>query len=269
MSLAAYLHGLLHTARSRRAMRQALARVDAAGLDAALNDWSRSLSQPTAFYLDCFRAFHLVLPDSLRAHRKYFRAARRGFGEDAFHTMWWMLFRRFQVRNFCEIGVYRGQSLSLAGLLQGELGLDGILTGISPFESIGDSVSKYRTGLDYQADTLANFVHFQLPAPTLVRAFSNDPLAVDVLRRTTWDCIYIDGNHDYEVARADWKNSAASIKPAGIIVLDDSALGTHYEPPPFAGGGHPGPSQVAREVDPSQFREILAVGHNRVFQKLA
>ena len=81
--------------------------------------------------------------------------------------------------------------------------------------------------------------------------------------------IYIDGNHDYPVARADWELCAAQLSPGGIIVLDDAGLGTAFRPPAFATGGHPGPSRLAQEIDRRAFAEILQVGHNRVFQKVA
>jgi predicted O-methyltransferase YrrM len=103
--------------------------------------------------------------------------------------------------------------------------------------------------------------------PELVQAFSTDKAVTERVARETWDAIYIDGNHDYETARADWDLCAAHLAPGGIIVLDDSAMETDYRPPAFATAGHPGPSQVAREVDNTGFREVLRVGHNRVFQK--
>src|SRR5688572_14414463 len=81
------------------------------------SDWQRSLTDPNGFYLDCFRYFHSRLPHELKAHRHYFTRRKRGFGEDAFHTMWFLLFREFRPEAFLEIGVYRGQALSLAALL--------------------------------------------------------------------------------------------------------------------------------------------------------
>jgi predicted O-methyltransferase YrrM len=87
--------------------------------------------------------------------------------------------------------------------------------------------------------------------------------------RQSWDAIYIDGNHDYEIARADWDLCATHVAPGGIIVLDDSAMNTAYRAPAFATAGHPGPSQLAGEVNINEFQEILRVGHNRVFQRTA
>ena len=249
--------------------RQLLQKPPPSKNEMAPENWPHSLQDPTGFYMRCFLYFHYLLPADLRKHRKYFSQRQRGFGEEAFHVMWWMLFQQFKPAKFLEIGVYRGQTLSLAALLQRQLGIEGSVTGISPFASSGDAVSRYRGDVDYQNDTLLNFRHFSLPQPTLLKAYSTDELAVDVIRQGNWDCIYIDGNHDYEVAKADWEVCADSVKLGGLIILDDSALETAYRPPAFATGGHPGPSQIAREINPTRFQEILRVGHNRVFQKLS
>lgn len=255
----------------RACAKQALRQVLRSGADIqALENWDRSLSDPTSYYLDCVRFFHApALPESIRRHRRYFQEDRRGFGEDAFHVMWWMLFQKYRPTRFLEIGVYRGQTLSLAALLQQELGINGAVTGISPFNPSGDAVSRYSEDIDYLADTKANFSYLNLPEPDLMRAFSTDQVVRERVLRELWDTIYIDGNHDYEVAKSDWQLCSNNVRPGGIIVLDDSALGTDYHPPAFATAGHPGPSQLAREVDPGAFREVLRVGHNRVFQRLA
>jgi predicted O-methyltransferase YrrM len=103
----------------------------------------------------------------------------------------------------------------------------------------------------------------------LVQAFSTAPAARQRIAEQEWDAIYIDGNHDYEVAKADWELCAARIRTGGMVVLDDSALDTGYRAPAFATAGHPGPSRVAGEIDGRVFSEVLRVGHNRVFRKLA
>jgi hypothetical protein len=264
-TLRKYLGGTLHQLRSKQALHKVLAReVDFS----ALEEWERSISDPTGYYLDCVRYFHGPhFPEELKKHRRFFLRDQRGFGEDAFHVMWWMLFRDLRPRRFLEIGVYRGQTISLAALLQRTLAIDGSVTGISPFSPAGDSVSHYQTHLDYLQDTQLNFGAFGLPAPELLRAYSTDHIATERINQGVWDAIYIDGNHDYEVAKADWLTCSGSVRAGGIIVLDDSALGTAYNPPRFATAGHPGPSMLAMEIDTAGFREVLRVGHNRVFQR--
>ena len=264
-----FLSGNLKRLRGNWQKRRYLAKHRTAEPDIARSEWKESLASPTEFYFRCLRFFETNpnFPEELRSHRDYFAKSRRGFGEDAFHVMWFLLFNESVLNNFLEIGVYRGQVLSLASLLQRLTRQTGDIAGISPFESIGDSVSKYRKRIDYLEDIRANFAHFGLPEPTLLKAFSTDEAALAMIASQQWDCIYIDGNHDYEIAKADWNASSANIKPGGLIVLDDAGLSTNYEPPLFATSGHPGPSRVAAEIDPAQFKEILQVGHNRVFQK--
>jgi predicted O-methyltransferase YrrM len=146
--------------------------------------------------------------------------------------------------------------------------LNCLVQGISPFSSAGDAVSQYRRDVDYHDDTLKNFARFNLSPPALLKAFSTDDSAKKLIASRAWSFIYIDGNHDYEIAHADWELCAAHLRPGGLIVLDDSGLTTKYAPPIFATGGHPGPSRLAQEIDRTRFREILQVGHNRVFQKI-
>jgi hypothetical protein len=233
------------------------------------SEWVSSLADPTAFYLNCFRFFHQRLPVELREHRRYFVREGRGFGEDAFHVMWFLLFQEIKPRNFLEIGVFRGQTLSLAAILVRMNHLPTVVCGISPFSSVGDSVSRYRSDVDFFQDTLQNFEHFNLQPPKLARAFSTDPEAVRFIASKEWDLIYIDGNHDYEIVRKDWEICSRHLKVGGVIVLDDSALNTQYRAPIFATAGHPGPSRLAQEIDRALFRELLWVGHNRAFQKIA
>jgi hypothetical protein len=264
-SITRFVQGKLRERRGRAQLQKVLERGAPDEITPA--QWPQSLQDPTAFYESAVRYFHHRLPAELRAHRQYFTQERRGFGEEAFHVMWFFLFREFKFRNFLEIGVYRGQTLSLAAMLQRQFQCEGELVGISPFTSAGDSVSKY-IELDYYDDTLKNFAHFSLPKPTLIKAFSTDAIAKEKIASRQWDCVYIDGNHDYEIARQDWEISSANTRAGGVIVLDDSGLNTAYRPPDFATGGHPGPSRLAPEIKAAGgWKEILHVGHNRVFQK--
>jgi hypothetical protein len=254
--------------RQRAAQRRLMAGFSAPAEEITRAEWDGSLKDPTAFYLRCFHYFHTRLPEPLREHRAFFETGGRGFGESAFHVMWFLLFREFSPKSFLEIGVFRGQTVSLAALLARHFQINCLTQGISPFSPAGDAVSKYRRDVDYYADTLNNCAHFSLSAPALLKAYSTDEAAARLVASRDWSFIYIDGNHDYEVARADWDLCAAHLEPGGLIVLDDSGLTTKYAPPIFAMGGHPGPSRLTQEVDRTRFREILQVGHNRVFQKI-
>jgi len=269
MKIIRFLKGRWQASQQNAAQRRWLRRFSSVAEEITRTQWSHSLEDPTEFYTRCLHYFHTRLPDSLREHRFYFESHRRGFGEKAFHVMWFLLFREFQPESFLEIGVYRGQTLSLAAALSRHFKINCLVQGVSPFSSAGDSISKYRRNVDYYEDTLKNFAHFSLPLPALLKAFSTDEAVKKLVASRKWSFVYIDGNHDYEIARQDWELCAAQLQPGGIIILDDSGLTTKYVPPIFATGGHPGPSRLAREIDRTRFREILQVGHNRVFQKIA
>src|SRR6266478_6648656 len=234
------------------------------------SSWAHSLRDPTESWAECTRFFHRDLPAEFRKHRAYFYNVpgnRRGFGENAFHAMWYLLLQEFKPSNFLEIGVFRGQVISLVTLWSRVANLSCEIWGISPFSNAADSTSRYPE-LDYYADTLQNFDHFKLAHPHLLRALSIDREATQLISSKSWDMIYIDGCHDYDIARRDWECCSASLRRGGIIVLDDAGLETPYHPRFFATGGVAGPSKLAREIDRSQFTEVLQVGHNRAFQKL-
>lgn len=231
------------------------------------SSWPASLTDPTIYYLNCVRFFHQKAPDFLKTHRAYFCQGQRGFGEDAFHVMWYGLCQVCHPASFLEIGVYRGQVLSLVSLLAKSLDFDAFVCGVSPFTNAGDTVSKYSPSVDYWADTLENFKALGLLPPKLIRGMSDAKDVIHDFSSRSWDLIYIDGNHEYEIAQKDFLHCAKILNPGGKIVLDDSALLTSYRPPLFATAGHPGPSRLAAEADSLGFQEVLQVGHNRVFQK--
>lgn len=182
--------------------------------------------------------------------------------------MWWLLLREFRPQRCLEIGVFRGQMISLWGLIAKTLDMPCEVHGISPFAPIGDSVSNYSDSFDYWADTNHAFAEFDLPPPTLVCALSTAPAAIDHINEREWDLIYIDGSHDYEVVLADYRHCVGQLKAGGLLVMDDASLGTEFRPPQFSFAGHPGPSQVAAEFAMKELHFLGAVGHNNVFVNL-
>ncbi|SMG59948.1 class I SAM-dependent methyltransferase [Paraburkholderia susongensis] len=220
-----------------------------------------------ALYAYMHHYYKYMAPKELREHRHYFTSEQRGFGEDAFHAMWWLLLREYRPRNCLEIGVYRGQVTSLIGLIAKLCGFECEIHGISPFSPVGDTVSTYLTNIDYLEDTLASNRRFGLPDPQLLKAYSTDPVAIQHIQSRAWDLIYIDGNHDYEVVLADYALCRDSLAPGGLLVMDDSSLYTDYNPVKFSFGGHPGPSRVVKELAFSELRFLGGVGHNNVFSK--
>ena len=224
----------------------------------------QSLEQQYMFF---HHSFWHKLPHSLRNHRNYFKREQRGFGEDAFHAMWYKLINEYKPKSMLEIGVYRGQVISLWALVAKELNMTCEIHGISPFTSAGDEVSAYISNINYYEDVINNFNHFSLSLPKLHRGFSTDAKMIDVIKSRKWDVVYIDGSHDYDVVKSDFDICSSMLSSSGIIIMDDSAVHTSFKPPIYSSAGHPGPSRLANEINGDVFKEILSVGHNRVFQK--
>lgn len=223
---------------------------------------------PNKLYAYMHHHFHFFCPSIVRDHRQYFKQEQRGFGEDAFHAMWFLLLSEFKPKRLLEIGVYRGQVISLWALINHYLNYSSEIHGISPFSSLGDSVSDYIKNLDYMADVRNSFEFFRLPQPILIKSLSTDNRAIEHIKSYLWDLIYIDGSHDFETVLADYKLCRKNLSHNGILVLDDASFGTDYHPPSFSFAGHPGPSRVAREYADKEMRFLGCVGHNNIYQNI-
>ena len=211
--------------------------------------------------------FRAGCSSEVKGHRRYFSQERRGFGEDAFHGMWTTIFEEFRPRHCLEIGVYRGQVISLWAVLARERGIPAVVAGVSPFEPVGDSVSEYPSGISYLEDTLSSFRQLDLPDPLLVKGLSTSGQAAELFASRRWDLIYIDGSHDLDVVQQDYRNSVRALRSGGILVMDDAGIGSGFSPPFFSFIGHPGPSRVARDWAKRELRFLGAVGDNLVFMK--
>ena len=211
--------------------------------------------------------FSHSLDDEIKSHRIYYKQDQRGFGEDAFHAMWFTLLNEFRPTKCLEIGVYRGQVISLWSLISRRFGFETDIHGIAPFTPSGDQVSVYLRNIDYHVDVLSHHRHFGLKAPSLIKAFSTDDIAINHIQSSRWDLIYIDGSHDYDVALADYQLCKEQLAQGGLLVMDDSSLYSDYKAPMFSFAGHPGPSRVVQDFAMKELRFIGAVGHNNVFMK--
>ena len=236
--------------------------------DISLSEAVSTYSSRNKLYSYMHHYYHHICQKFVSEHRAYYSLEQRGFGEDAFHAMWYLLLRQLKPAKCLEIGVYRGQVISLWSLIAKFVNFPCEVHGISPFTPIGDAVSKYNTEVDYYLDVINSFNHFDLPKPTLIKALSTDAEAIKHISQVEWDLIYVDGGHDFETALADYQLCKAHLAPGGVLVLDDASLGTDYQPPLFSFAGHPGPSRVAREYADKEMRLLCAVGHNNFYQKL-
>jgi hypothetical protein len=153
-----------------------------------------------------YNYFNFKLSAELKEHRNYFQLNNRSYGEDPFHAMWKIIFEEYKPKKMLEIGVYRGQILTLWGILARNNNINPEIYGISPFNNSGDSVSKY-IEIDYLTDVKINHKYFNLKDSEYIKNYSNDNYAISVINKIEWDLIYIDGSHDYEIVLQDYNNS--------------------------------------------------------------
>jgi hypothetical protein len=258
-------NGVRHLVKTTEARRDRLILSRPGSLQGELS-FSQMLAEPDLQEVYRYAQYYFArrAPQILRDHRAYYSIDGRGYGEEAFHAAWLLLMLERRPSRMLEIGVYRGQIMSLWALLGRWLGRSIEVHGVSPLTDAGDTVSVYMS-LDYAADVAAHFQHFELGEPSITRAYSTDPEGIAAIRNGPWDLIYIDGGHDEEVVLADYQNARAGLARNGLIVFDDAALHLPYQPSAIATKGHPGPSAVVRDVVAKEMTMLGSVGHNVIF----
>lgn len=204
------------------------------------------------------------LPSEFIKHREYFSQGR-GFGEDAFHAMWYYIFEQFRPMNVLEIGVFRGQTISLFQMLVRHFNYDADIWGLAPLAAVNDSVSQFPTDVEYEKDIELNYAYFDLGTPKLFKASSIEKKARQFIKSRKWDLIYIDGNHDMPYVLSDYMNCADALTKDGILVIDDSSLNRNFNRK-GSFKGHVAPSEILDKIAVHEFDLILSVGHNNVLK---
>lgn len=230
-----------------------------------LKNMGRSLIDPKKYYGYCHYFLHHLGPKWLLEHRLFFQKELRSYGEDSFNSFWYHLILENKPKCFLEIGVYRGQIISLIELMSMKLDLGIDVYGLSPLSNEGDKVSEY-IPMDYEKDIELNYAEFKLVKPQIKKAFSDAKEGVDFIASRQWDCVYIDGNHDYEVVKKDYENVKKNLHPNGVIVFDDASLNLSVTQYYGVFKGHPGPSKLVDELVTKEMIEISRVGHLRAFK---
>jgi len=210
--------------------------------------------------------FRFRSPYWLWRHNHYFKLGSRGFGEPAFHSAWYAVLKHYRPRRLLEIGVYRGQVLSLWSLIGKQLDFPVEVTGLSPFENIGDEVSSYKN-LDFVADIESHYEYFGLPDPLLVKMSSTSECAKSIIEHGKWDLVYIDGSHNLPDVISDYESALTGLSDSGVLVLDDSSLYLDQRLHPGRFSGHPGPSEVCQNRAIPEMDWFLSVGHLNFFRK--
>lgn len=227
----------------------------------------------------------------LASHRRHVETCRLGYGDPAFHRLWQLLIsaahHRFGTCDLLEIGVYKGQVISLWALLARAYELPVRIHAISPLSgqpipraSLWRSLRyrfdrRFRDAVesgnfypdeDYATTVRGHFAHHRLDFDrvNLLRGYSTDPGIRERAASLRPHVLYIDGDHTYEGSRADIDHYAPLVPAGGWVVMDDAALD---QPGNGFWKGYESVTRACARLPELGFRQVLCVGHNRVFER--
>jgi len=228
----------------------------------------------------------------LKAHREWVEEHDWGFGDRAFHYLWLLIVKYLSSPHLAsspalEIGVYKGQVLSLWALCADKLKVPLEIFAISPFSGNGPRsriLHHFRKKMqpryrelaalgniysqgDYLAACRIIFERFELDFGKVhsIRGKSSDPDVYRQIQDLRFGLIYIDGDHSFEGVKSDILHYCPLIKTGGLLVMDDSSCDI-----PGIGffKGYPAVSEAARIIPSLGFKNVLNVGHNRVYLRI-
>lgn len=228
----------------------------------------------------------------VRDHRDWVEENKWGFGDRAFHYMWYLILTQDVLNRknptLLEIGVYKGQIISLWTLISGKFERAPEIYAISPLNAghrklptvlhgIALRLSqRYREDVesrnqypdeDYWQCVARIYSQFNLDLSAIhfLRGYSQDEAIKANADKLSFDVVYVDGGHRYEEVVADIDFYGDRVKHGGYLVLDDASW---FQPGTVFWKGHESVSRAAENIDRTKYRNILNIGHNRVYLRL-
>jgi hypothetical protein len=229
----------------------------------------------------------------LSAHRRHIEQNKLGFGDAAFHAMWLRLLdnanRRFGAIHALEIGVYKGQVISLWAMIGKQWNIDIRISAITPLSGQPMPRSAFvtwlrthfdpsfreqvRNGNFYaQADYLTLisqlFERFNVnfESVCLYHGYSTDQRILERVAGSSFHIIYVDGDHTFQGAQHDFKVFGPKVVKGGWLIADDAGCSL---PGSAFWKGHEAVSNAAKILPDLGFQNVLNVGHNRIYERVA
>jgi hypothetical protein len=229
----------------------------------------------------------------LAGHREYIETHKLGFGDAAFQSMWARILeganRRHGRVRALEIGVFKGQVISLWSLLAKEYGWNIEISCITPLSGNPRSASrlmnrlrsvlsaKYREDIQnanfYEEANYGDiirqlFAHFALnfDEVTIHRGLSTDAAVLDKVAEQQYEIVYVDGDHSFEGSQHDFRVFGPKVVKGGWLIADDAGCdlpGTKFWK------GHEAVSRAVEILPSLGFRNVLNVGHNRIYERVS
>lgn len=99
----------------------------------------------------------------------------------------------------------------------------------------------------------------------MLKGFSSDPQILKETANNQFEIVYVDGDHTFKGALHDFQVFGAKVVKGGWLVADDAGCalpGTQFWK------GHEAVSLAVECLPALGFKNILNVGHNRVFERV-
>lgn len=229
----------------------------------------------------------------LARHRRHVEEHALGFGDPAFHAMWASLLLgaadRFGSVRALEIGIYKGQVISLWALLAKFHAIDVEVSALGPltgqpmprptlWNRIRARISRqFREQLDngnfYPDEDYSSILHrhftehdLDFQQVRLYRGYSTDAAVIEQLSGSSFHIVYVDGDHSHQGALHDFRTFAPLIPVGGWLIADDAGCDL---PGSSFWKGHAAVSRAVRIMPELGFRNVLNVGHNRIFERVS
>lgn len=156
----------------------------------------------------------------MNAHRDWVSSNVFGFGEKSFYWLWKLIVDEMPSEfSFLEIGVFKGQILSLIKMLASATGRSVERYGVSPLDSTGIDWES-----DYEQDIITLHDTFFVPKDYVIYKglSANENIIEQAHRSSPYNIIYIDGDHSYDGCYSDLKHYATMVKQGGYLAIDDA-----------------------------------------------
>jgi hypothetical protein len=231
----------------------------------------------------------------LKEHKDFVEANDWGMGFRAFLYQWLLILedchRRFGAVSALEIGVFRGQTLSLWGLIARQRGIELEISALSPFSGNQPKNRwvrsfKKRFSRQYKAQKKAGSLYYDddfyqrtreifekfagpFDAVHIYKGLSTDPDIQKAVAGNTFEIIYIDGDHSFDAVKSDIAGYAPLVRSGGYLVMDDAGHflpAKKYDEEPFY-KGYESVARACETIEGMGFRNVLNVGHNRVYRR--
>lgn len=206
--------------------------------------------------------------EKLNEHRTFVENHVWGFGERSFHWMWNLIVKELPKDfTFLEVGVFKGQTLSLVKLLADMQKKNVKRYGVTPLSSEGGVwESDYKSDIEYIHDKFNLAKDYEL-----LVGLSEDPEIIKQASKLKLDVFLLDGGHTREHVINDLKYYAPLVKKGGYMVIDD-CCNSFIMPWGFFQGIESVTYVVDQQLPPAtpnpDWEFLFCVMHNRVYKRI-